>query len=848
MIRRVVMGLLLGIAAWSVAPRASAQEIERDADFVAGRAALEDGFYDVAARRFEAYINGTIVKRKKANGSVFLFNAWHRMGEHQKIIDWLNENAKVAANTRYEGSYFYWYAQAHYSLGRYDTALGFLRTFFDRYPEDELKPFAMRLEGLALRDAGRLDEAEAVFRAFYEQYPEREEMPEHLMDWASVLLLQGKRPEGAARLEELVRRFPGHPASQRARLWLGQWALEEKRAEEAERWLRPLIDNPAGDPSLRADAWFALAASAVERGSPSNAITALAEAELLTTNVERRVEARIDRARLLMQLERLDEAILVMEQTVFTLASMPQAARAQLELSDLLRAQGRHEQAVEAYQRYIESFTDPNGLRHAQFSKAWSLWELRRYAEAAIAFEKAYDLLRNQALREQALIKAADAYFMNGQYRLAGAAYEKAVAEFDRSPARPAAMMQAAESYARASDATNAVRLLNLVLQQGGRGELGPAAQLRLARFHEEQRAWEEALSAYDDFLARFSDSERYPEALLSRGLLRYRMRSYPQALADFERLMAEYSGTSWAERAYFMRGWCYYQMDETEKGIGIGRTFLETFPESLWAADVSFWLAEHDFNQRRFGVAETNFANTASFHPEHALADDALYWAGRCAFEQKAFPRAIDHYGQLIRLYTNSPMIPEARFAQGDSLTEIGDFAGAILAYDEIIKSYPSSPLVVRALGRIGDCQFTLGSDRFERYQEAVAAYRAALAHPLMSPDLALQTEYKLAAAYERVGRTDEAVTHYLNVLYGWVSGDGAVGAPVDEVWFVRSAFGAAALKEAAQAWDDAARIYQRIIDSGVTAAADAQLRLDRLAARQKADSTTREEKRNIP
>jgi outer membrane protein assembly factor BamD (BamD/ComL family) len=532
---------------------------------------------------------------------------------------------------------------------------------------------------------------------------------------------------------------------------------------------------------------------------------------------------------------------------VFTLASLPQAALAQIELSDLLRAQGRCEQAVEAYQRYLESFTDPVGLRHAQYSKAWCLWDLQRYAEAATAFEKAYDLLRNQSLREQALVKSADAYFMNAQYRLAGAAYEKALAEFARSPGRPAMLAQAAESYARAADGTNTVRLLATIIAENPQSEDAMTAQLRLARFHEDQRAWADALAAYDLFLSTYSASERYADALLARGLLRYRMQAYDDALADFERLMSEMAGTTWAERAYFMRGWCHYQKGDVRRAIDIGRSFLAKHPESTWAADVTFWLAEHDFNVQQYGVAETNFAALASFQPTNALADRALYWAGRSAFEQKAFARAIDHYGQLIRLYTNSPMIPEARFAQGDSLTEIGDFAGAILAFDEIIRKFPAHPLVVRALGRIGDCQFTLGADRADRYNEAAASYRAALTHPQIAPDLALQVEYKLARTYERLGRNDDAVTHYLNVVYQWMARRAEAEVPPEEIWFVRAAFSAAALREAGGAAADAAKIYRRVIDAGVAAAPDAALRLERLEGR-KADSTTVPETRNMP
>jgi len=824
-----------------------AQELERDPDFLAGRAALEDGFYDVAARRFEDFVNKTIVKRKKANGSIFMFRAWHGIGEQQKIINWLDENRKLAIGTRYESGYDFWYAQANYSLGNFDVALEYLNKFEERYPKDEFLPYALRLHALTLRDTGELEEAEKLFARFDREYGDRDEILDNLLDWSGVLIQMKQLDRAREKLQELVERFPENPITQRARLWLGQWALENDSPENASTWLLPLTTDTKVDASVRADAWLSIARSEVNQGNITNALAALVQGETLSTNVERKVEARIDQARLLMQLNRLDDAIAIMDQTVFTLSAQPQAGRAQLELSDLLRAQGQFEKAVDAYQRYLESFSDANGQRHALYSKAWSLWELHRYAEAALAFEKAYDNQRNQSLREQALVKAADAYFMNNQYRRAAETYEKALAEFQNSPSTADIMYQAAESYARSADATNAVRAFSVILEKFPERDIAQVGLLRLAHFFEEQREWESAVATYDEFLVRYSESERFPEALTGRAMLRYRNGKFKESMGDFERLLAEFPGTPWAERADFMRGWCLYQMGETDKAIQVGKTFIEKNKDSNWSAEVAFWLAEHEYNQQNYGVAETNFAAIAAFNPTNHLADKSLYWAGRSAFEQKGFRRAIDYYNQLIRFYTNSAMIPEARFAQGDTLTEIGDFAGAILAYDEIVKKYPGSPLFVRAVGRIGDCQFTLGSDRFDRYQEAATSYRTALTHPHITPDLVVQVEYKLARSYERLGRNSEALTHYLNVTYGWLASRNQ-GVPVEEVWFVRSAFAAAALKEAAQAWDDAIKIYERIVESGVTAGADAKIRMERIAAdRQKAGSTSVPENRNI-
>jgi len=827
---------------------AIAQEVERDPDFVAGRVALEDGFYDVAASRLEKFVNSTLSTRKKANASVFLFRAWYGLGEYQKIIDWLKDNWQVSRGTRYESAYQYWYAQAKYSLGDYSRSLEYLKDYEKKFPKDEFYPYMVRLKALAMRDNRQLAGAEELFARYNSEFAGRDDVPENLLDWAGVLIQLNRQDEAKEKLEILVRDYGSFPASRNARLWLGEAAIENGNSEEAMTWLTPITRDEQADPSIKASAWFSIAGTSVTRGDVTNALYALAQGEQLSTNAERKVEARIDQARLLMGLGRLNEAIQIMDETVFTLALQPQAARAQLELSDLLRAQKQFEKATEAYQRYLESFSDPAGQRHALYSKAWCLWELGRYAEAALAFEKAYQALSNQTLREQSLIKSADSYYMNSQYRLAATTYEKAMSEYARSPNFPDMMYQTAESFARAGDSTNAVTYFLRVVESFRDKDIAQVSMKRLARFYEEQKKWDSAISTYDEFLVRFKNSDRYPDMLFDRAMLYYRLARYQDSLTDFERLREDFPDTPAATRADFMRGWCLYQLGDTSKAIQIGNKFLSKNKESEWAPEVAFWLAEHEFNTLNYGMAESNFVAIAKSNPSNYLADKSIYWAGRSAVEQKAYRRAIDYFTQLTRQYTNSVLIPEARFAQGDALTEIGDFAGAILAYEEIIKLYPGSPLVVRALGRVGDCQFTLGSDRPERYQDSIASLRAVLIHPMVTRDLALQAEYKLARAYEKLGRSEEAVNHYLNVVYDWLAGR-EDGIPVDEVWFVRSAFSAATLKESTQAWGDAITIYNRVIDSGITAGKDARIRIDRIVnQRQKNGSTSTGEIRPMP
>jgi tetratricopeptide (TPR) repeat protein len=267
------------------------------------------------------------------------------------------------------------------------------------------------------------------------------------------------------------------------------------------------------------------------------------------------------------------------------------------------------------------------------------------------------------------------------------------------------------------------------------------------------------------------------------------------------------------------------------KEGLDIAQDFLQALPDSPWAPEVQFWVGEHYFNAGDLEAAEKIFTDVIKKYPKSAALDDALYWAGRAAFQQNDYKRALSYFNDLAKNYTNSPRRAEARFAQGDALTELGEFSGAIIAFDEVLKYFPGTALADLALGRKGDCQFTLGGDKPERWQEALASYRTLFDSPTAAPDLKLQAEFKMARCYEKLARRSEALDHYMNVVYGWLTAREA-GQDLDLTWFTRSAFNAAALKEADGATDEAVRIYQRVVDAGVPAGADAEKRIEKLRA----------------
>jgi hypothetical protein len=67
------------------------------------------------------------------------------------------------------------------------------------------------------------------------------------------------------------------------------------------------------------------------------------------------------------------------------------------------------------------------------------------------------------------------------------------------------------------------------------------------------------------------------------------------------------------------------------------------------------------------------------------------------------------------------------------------------------------------------------------------------------------------------------------MNVVYTFLN-EQAERSPDSVVWFTRAAFGAAALKERDKQWQEAVRVYERVVEAAVPAQDLARERIDKI------------------
>jgi tetratricopeptide (TPR) repeat protein len=163
-----------------------------------------------------------------------------------------------------------------------------------------------------------------------------------------------------------------------------------------------------------------------------------------------------------------------------------------------------------------------------------------------------------------------------------------------------------------------------------------------------------------------------------------------------------------------------------------------------------------------------------------------------------------------------------QARLEQAYAKRQVHQESEAITLLDDLLALKPPVDIRLEALEVKGQAQFALGTQDPASYLQAKQSF-AALAGPENPAEWRQRGLYEAGKCFEKLGRTDDALTAYYDAL-------DLGGATGDQVWFFRAGFDAAQILERRRAWSSAGAVYEKLANTRSGRAAEAKERLTKL------------------
>lgn len=488
----------------------------------------------------------------------------------------------------------------------------------------------------------------------------------------------------------------------------------------------------------------------------------------------RTFEARLQAARMDLQLKRADLAIATLEDLATTPSMSPaDALRVRLMLAEARIAANQTEQALH--------LLDEIAASGAGKSRAYRIADLRGRAHAANrSYKKAHDAFTEAAKAagtpDESAAAAANRLLCalaSGELPLAREAHEdlRRSAPSDPDLVRWSFLLAAAEAKQGQIDSLMALAQRSPAVEYAFQAKLA-LAEWRLARGE---------AAAAERILRTARDQSDTAERSAS--------------LAAAEIFAADNAGSL-----------------SREELLSACTAFLERHPEAPEASDISFKAAELHSRGGDHAAAESVLSKLARNLKDPETAAIAKFLAAQSAarsMSAEGAGRAMAWFDEIAQ--GPSGIRHRARLEQASLLLRDRRFNDALALYDGMLAAADLPPEArYAALMEKGDTLFALGSGDPAKFDEAAAIYAALSAEKAAPPDWRDQAACKKAAALAKAGKTAASLAAYRDVL-ARPPGDNA-----DHFWFYKAGLEAARLLEEQQDWPAAIAVYDQLAEAG--------------------------------
>ena len=496
-------------------------------------------------------------------------------------------------------------------------------------------------------------------------------------------------------------------------------------------------------------------------------------------------------------------------------------------------------QALIHFDAVISGFTNSPLLGMTWLNRGWCFWNQGQMAGSQAAFREATARLPASEEQAKARFKWADTQFHLKDFSGAISNYQRMINDHANLPEVKRSLVEQAQyqivragiELGEPGGLASAQAAARNILSDFPASEYADRSLLLVGQALSENSQTAEARALLADLIQRFPDSPLAPEAHLAVARTYAQAEDWQSAIGKLDEWVGEYPQHIARPQVEFDRAWLHYKAGNETNALNLFTNLVVQFATNALAPAAQMWVGDYFFRKGEFDKAEMNYQSLYqnTNWPPTELTYRARFNAARAAIGRGRYPDAIPYLQNLLNdAKCPTDLAAEAYYALGDSFildapdakNPLENYAEAIKALGRIPQNYPNNPIVARAYGRIADCHLQLATQDAGRYKLAVEFYKIAMDSSLadaatrglaeMGLAIVLEKQAQQKPAAEQKPLVDDALDHYLNVVYQKKLTDGE---QPDLANIKDAGLAAGRLLEAQQRWTEANKLYQGLL-----------------------------------
>ncbi len=679
-------------------------------------------------------------------------NYFFEQGDYARAVDYLKKSPKSDEGAQYR------LAISYFSLQNYTEAL----IIFDKLKDgtNENAMASSYYAGIINFRAGRYKEATPDFKKAEKSAEYRSEIPGWL---AHSYYRQGKFAEMLAYTEPLLREKNSGRKLEDVALLTAEVYFQQANYEKAASYytiyrnyksqvMLPAVAYRYGYSLYKTDqfapaaeqlknvaavrdtlgqyASFILGVCYLKANNPNYALGAFDQARKNNYNKSVTEDADFNHAKVLLDLNRGNEAIKALEEFLRKYPSTKYEDEANELVSEAYLASNNYQAALAYIEGLPRRSTRTNtAYQRIAYNQGVKMYNDERYIDAIPYFDKSLATPVNAETKYSANFWKAEALSADKKYNEAIPMYQSIITSVDNTTP-------------------------NLY-------ELQSKSRYSLAYSYYNTKDYDKANKLFREYADRMKtsgDSQSYQDAIVRLGDTYFAAKSYDAALKYYDQAIAGKG----ADRDYanYQKGLVMILKGNDAGARAAFQKVQSDFPQSLYVDNAIYQDANLDFTAGRYIPAITGFTKLINDKPQSSLVPASLLKRAVAFQNTTNHEGAISDYKNILKNYSTEPQSKDALAGIQDELNEVGRPE----EFTQILNDYQrANPLDNSVVGMEYESARALFYS--EKYDKATIALTEYVRKNPISIE-SYEAKYLIAEAYFKLGNKQEALNWYYIVI----------------------------------------------------------------------------------
>ena len=630
----------------------------------------------------------------------------------------------------------------------------------------------------------------ALFRQLIDEFSSTSLMSDALFGIGFSHQLNGESPAAKPFYQQLVERFPEHPAAPNGLMQLARIEYEAANYSGAEDIYRSFLKQYP-DSDLRNNVYMELGLSYKQMGNKKAALSAY---ESVEQDWFQWAKLQVDAAELYLAEKNSAKAEEVLRQALVRAEDEQVQSQLHYIKARVHFLQADYEAAIRDWSLALGKSPSPTVLQGALLARGSAYYELAKKQDAAgdttaaganyqasIGDMKAL-LERDPAanIKDSAFRTLGAGMIRLQQEEEAASYYQELITSSDDPQERATFQMLLTELYYDQQDFIKAEQFARQLLAMEFEDD-DKAGYFRKERAYSiignallRQKEYQKAVEVFGKGFKLYPRSGESGNLIFSKGFAEFSAGDYEATVGTFKAFVKDFPNNRNRFHGEYYLAHAYQILTNFVEAAAAFENLAQRYPDSEYEEEALFLVGENYYNERSFEMAAAAYQKLLEKYPQGSHSATALYALGWAYVELERMEEGMGAMTTLVEKYPQSEYSPKARFTLGDYFYNIRSYDEALSAYTHVIEDYPDSDEAAKAKNLVAELSeiqanfdYSKAMALFEakKYKEAVVGLKVIIEkYPGTYTELAAYSN--LGLAYEIMRSWEEAVENYQKVL----------------------------------------------------------------------------------